>query len=186
LMFRHNQDWPHNNILASLMHAEDLMNEPFLCAYSDILFTANVVKRVLANPGEIVLAVDTLWLERYQHRSHHPPDDAEKVAATNGRVTRIHRGIDPGKAHGEYMCVAKFSATGAARLKEQYQLCRVRYAGLPFREAALFEKAYLIQLFQEMIEAGVRFAHADTAGQYMEIDTQQDFDLAQSNWKIFP
>ena len=186
LMFRHNQDWQHNNILASLMHAEDLMNEPFLCAYSDILFTANVVKRVLANPGEIVLAVDTLWLERYQHRSHHPPDDAEKVAATNGRVTRIHRGMDPGQAHGEYMGVAKFSATGAATLKEQYQLCRTRFAGLPFREAAVFEKAYLIQLFQEMIEAGVRIAHADCAGEYMEIDTQQDFDLAQSNWKAFP
>jgi choline kinase len=43
LMFRHNRDWPHNNILASLMHAEDLMSEPFVCSYSDILFTANVV-----------------------------------------------------------------------------------------------------------------------------------------------
>ena len=34
------------------MYAEDLMNEPFLCAYSDILFTADVVKRLLASPGE--------------------------------------------------------------------------------------------------------------------------------------
>jgi len=186
LMFRHNQDWPRNNILASLMHAEDLMNEPFLCAYSDILFTTTVVKRVLADPADIVLAVDTLWLERYQLRSHHPPDDAEKVTATNGRVTRIHRGIDPRQAHGEYTGVAKFSTTGAATLKEQYQLCRARFAGLPFREAAVFEEAYLIQLFQEMIEAGVRIAHADTAGGYMEIDTQQDFDLAQEHWKALP
>jgi phosphoenolpyruvate phosphomutase len=186
LMFRHNHDWPHNNILASLMHAEDLMNEPFVCAYSDILFTTNLVERLLANPADIVLAVDTLWLERYQHRTHHPPDDAEKVAANNGCVTRIHRSIDPGLAHGEYTGVAKFSARGAEKLREHYQQCRARYAGQPFREAEVFEKAYLIQLFQEMIEAGVKMAHADTAGEYMEIDTQQDFDLARTYWKAIP
>src|SRR6185295_11288476 len=40
--FRHNTDWPNNNILLSLMHAEDLMDGPFLCCYSDILFTVDV------------------------------------------------------------------------------------------------------------------------------------------------
>jgi len=186
LTFRHNHDWPHNNILLSLMHAEDLMNEPFLCAYSDILFTANVVKRLLANPADIVLSVDTLWLARYKHRTDHPPDDAEKVTAINGCVTRIHRAIDPVEAHGEFTGVAKFSQRGAVLLKEHYHRCRVRHAGRPFREAPVFEKAYLIQLFQEMIEAGLKLAHADTPGEYMEIDTQQDFDLAQACWKAPP
>ncbi len=186
LTFRHNRDWTHNNILASLMRAEDLMNEPFLCAYSDILFTTEVIRLLLANPSDIVLSVDTLWLARYQHRTHHPPDDAEKVTAINGCVTRIHRGIDPAEAHGEYTGVAKITQAGAALFKEHYHRCRARHAGLPFREAPVFEKAYLIQLFQEMIEAGVKMAHADTPGEYMEIDTQQDFELAQSYWKAAP
>ena len=30
--FRHNEDWENNNILESLMHAEDLMGEPFICS----------------------------------------------------------------------------------------------------------------------------------------------------------
>src|SRR6476646_10856001 len=77
--FRHNAGWEHNNILLSLMHAEDLMNEPFFCCYSDILFTGDVVKRLLASRADIALSVDTVWLERYQHRTNHPPDDAEKV-----------------------------------------------------------------------------------------------------------
>src|SRR5262245_8633183 len=47
LTFRHNRDWEHNNILASLMHAEDLMAGGFVCCYSDILFTSDVVRRVL-------------------------------------------------------------------------------------------------------------------------------------------
>jgi L-glutamine-phosphate cytidylyltransferase len=181
--FRHNQDWPHNNILGSLMHAEDLMNEPFLCAYSDILFTSGVVKRLLTDPADIALSVDTFWLDRYTHRTQHPPDDAEKVIATNGHVTRIHRGIAPQEAHGEYTGVAKLSQAGAALLKEHYHRCRAGHAGKPFREAVIFEKAYLILLFQEMIEQGVKMSHSDSAGEYMEIDTQQDFELAQTYWK---
>ncbi|HEY6170043.1 MAG TPA: phosphocholine cytidylyltransferase family protein [Verrucomicrobiae bacterium] len=181
--FRHNTGWEGNNILASLMHAEDLMNEGFVCCYSDILFTSDVVRRVLASPGDIALSVDTRWLDRYEHRSQHPPDDAEKVTARNGHVTRIHRAIPPQQAHGEYTGIAKFTAAGAAQLREHYHRARKKYARQPFREAALFEKAFLIQLLQEMIEAGVTMVHADTPGDYVEVDTQQDFELAQRQWR---
>ncbi len=181
--FRHNADWANNNILASLMHAENLMNEPFICCYSDILFTADVVKRLLASPADIALSVDTIWLERYRHRTNHPPDDAEKVMVANGDVTRVHRGIETRTAYGEYTGIAKFSQQGAAMLKEHFHRCRACFAGKPFREAALFEKAYLIHLFQDMIDTGVKIAHADTPGNYMEVDTQQDFELAQKFWR---
>jgi choline kinase len=181
--FRHNTDWENNNILASLMYAEDLMTEPFVCTYSDTLFTADVVKRVLANPADIVLSVDTHWLERYEHRSDHPPNDAEKVTVANGLVTRVHRGIEISAAHGEFTGIANISSAGAAILKEHYHRCKARYAGKPFREAVEFEKAYLIHLLQDMIEAGVPMAHADTQGSYIEVDTQQDFEFSQNSWR---
>ena len=181
--FRHNADWEHNNILLSLMHAEDQMADGFVCCYSDILFTSDVVRRVLAHPGDHVLSVDTRWLERYQHRTQHPPDDGEKVSVNNDVVSRVHRAIPPAEAHGEYTGIAKFSASGAARLRDHFARAKAKYAGKPFREAAVFEKAYLILLYQEMIEAGVVFGHADTPGNYMEVDTQEDFELARRFWK---
>jgi choline kinase len=181
--FRHNVNWENNNILASLMYAEDLMSEPFICSYADILFTPDVIGRLLANPADIALSADVRWLDRYLHRTQHPPHDAEKVTVQNGRVTRVHRDIDPAKAYGEYTGLAKFTPAGAALLKDHYHRCRSQYAGRPFREAQVFEKAYLIHLLQDMIEAGVQMAHADTPGNYMEVDTQQDFELAQKNWR---
>jgi len=181
--FRHNTDWENNNILASLMFAEDLMDEPFICTYSDVLFTSDVVNRVMKDPSDISLSADTHWLERYTHRTMHPPDDAEKVTVQNGCVTRVHRGIEPAHAHGEYTGIAKFSANGAKLLKEHFQRAKKQFAGKPFREAVSFEKAYLILLLQEMIEAGIKMSHADTPGNYMEVDTQQDFESAQKNWK---
>ena len=181
--FRHNADWENNNILASLMCAEDLMDVPFISTYSDCLFTADVIKRVMENPADIALSVDTEWLKRYEHRSNHPPDDAEKATTANGLITRVHRGIEVDTAYGEFTGVAKFSKQGASALKQHYHRCNALYAGKPYREAAVFEKAYLIHLLQDMIESGVEMAHADTPGNYIEIDTQQDFELAQNSWR---
>src|SRR5687767_4838695 len=82
--FRHNENWPNNNILASLFYAEDLMTEPFICCYSDILFTPDVVADLAASPADMAVGVDTKWLTRYEHRSQHPSDDAEKVTVRNG------------------------------------------------------------------------------------------------------
>jgi phosphoenolpyruvate phosphomutase len=183
LAFRHNEDWANNNILASLFHAEDLMSGPFICSYSDILFTPEVISQSLANTDDMALVVDTLWQQRYTERTEHPPDDAEKVLVDNGWVTRVSRDIDTDAAHGEYIGIAKFTAAGAEKFKAHYHRCREAFAGRPFREARQFEKAYLIQLFQDMIEAGERFAHVDTPGGYIEIDTQQDFEYARRHWQ---
>ncbi|HUG93387.1 MAG TPA: phosphocholine cytidylyltransferase family protein [Planctomycetaceae bacterium] len=186
IRFRHNAEWQQNNILASLFYAEDLMDQPFICCYSDILFTPGIVRQLADSAADIALSVDTAWLARYTHRSLHPTDDAEKVTVADGLVTRIHRGISEAEAHGEYTGVAKFSGRGAALLREHYHRARQAYAGRPFREAKAFEKAYLIHLFQEMIEAGERLAHADTPGGYIEIDTQEDFDYARRTWPVQP
>lgn len=180
--FRHNTGWEDNNILLSLMHAEDLMDDGFVCCYSDILFTSDVIEGVLHHPADIALSVDTQWLDRYQHRSQHPPDDAEKVITSKGLVTRVHRGITPEDAYGEYTGIAKFTPAGAASLREHFHQARQKFAGKPFREASVFEKSYLILLLQEMIEAGIPMAHSDTPGHYMEVDTQEDFELARKHW----
>jgi len=181
--FRHNTDWENNNILESLMYAEDLMEEPFICCYSDILFTQDVVQGLMNSSADFALSVDTGWKERYTHRTEHPPDDAEKVTVENQHITRIHRGLDYDKAYAEYTGVAKFTAQGASRLRKHYNRAKKLYSGKPFREAKVFEKAYLIHLLQDMIEAGIKMAHVDTHGGYMEIDTQQDFELGCKYWE---
>jgi choline kinase len=180
--FRHNEGWEHNNILASLFHAEDLMDAPFICSYSDILFRPSVISGLVANENDAALSVDTAWLGRYAARSDHPPDDAEKVTVNGGLVTRIDRTIPEDQAYGEYTGIAKFSAAGAARLRDHYRRCRKNGDDAIFRDGRSLRKAYLIQLYQDMIEGGEPMAHVDTPGGYIEIDTQQDFDYARRHW----
>jgi L-glutamine-phosphate cytidylyltransferase len=182
LTFAHNADWANNNILLSLFHAEQFMDDGFVCAYSDILFRDSIVRDALNHRADIVLCVDTRWRDRYADRSQHPEDDAEKLIVEGDRVTRIHRGIPSDEAHGEYIGVARFSRRGAQILREHYHRVRQRHAGLPWREAKVFEKAYLILLFQEMIEQGIPIHMVPTHGDYMEIDTEEDFALANRDW----
>lgn len=182
LAFRLNNDWPNNNVMASLFYAEDLMDGPFICCYSDILFSPNVIGTLLDNVDDMAVVIDTKWEERYAHRTQHPPDDAEKVIVCEDRVTRISRDIEPSQAYGEYIGVAKFSADGARCLREHYHRLRATYSGRPFGGAKIFEKAYKIHLFQAMLEAGESFSHVDTEGEYIEIDTQEDFDYARKHW----
>ncbi len=158
------------------------MSEGFVCAYSDILFRDTAVKRALQHQGDIVLCVDTHWRDRYTERSQHPESDAEKVTAEGDRVTEIARRISSDTAAGEYIGVAKFSAHGAAALREHYHRAREQHAGTSWRSAKVFEKAYLIELLQEMIEQGVEIHMVSTQGDYMEIDTEEDFALANSRW----
>jgi L-glutamine-phosphate cytidylyltransferase len=180
--FRHNNEWESNNILASLFFAADLMDQPFVCTYSDCLFRPSVIAGLLASQHDMALSVDTEWLRRYADRTDHPPDDAEKVTVENGLVTKIHRGIAPEDAHGEFTGVARFSSTGAERLRQHFAENQQKFGAGEFADGRTFQKAYLIQLFQKMIEAGEDFAHVDSPGGYIEVDTQQDFDYARRNW----
>lgn len=181
-IFRENKDWANNNILVSLMCAEDLMDRPFVTSYSDILFTRDVVCGLVDSQHELALGVDTDWREHYKPRTQHPPHDAEKVITRGGKVERVHRAIPYDDATGEFIGVARFSARGGELLREHYHRRRREFWDKPYREAAQFQKAYLIHLFQDMLEQGVAFGHADTHGNYREIDTQEDMDLAQKGW----
>ncbi|MDP6982212.1 MAG: phosphocholine cytidylyltransferase family protein [Candidatus Latescibacteria bacterium] len=182
LEFRHNPDWAQTNILASLMCAEDCMDDGFVCTYADILYRPEVVRRALEHEAEAVLCVDTHWRTRYAHRSQHPEDDAEKVTADGDRITRINRTIPSHEADGEYIGVARFSAQASDQLRRTYHDVRERLGDEPWKAGAPFPKAYLIHLYEEMLEAGHDFHMVTTDGQYMEVDTEEDFELANQRW----
>jgi choline kinase len=181
LHFRHNADWEGNNILASLMHAEADMVDGFVSSYSDILYRPDAVQRLVASPADIVLLVDTAWRPRYAPRTEHPESDGEKVRTSVDRVVEIRRTIPPSEAPAEFTGVAKFSAAGARVLVEHYHRARRAHpdAGA---SGSPFAKWHMINLLQTMLEAGVEIHAVQTHGGYFEIDTTQDYELAQQGW----
>jgi len=180
--FCHNADWPDNNILESLMHAEAHMGDGFVCAYSDILYTPDVIGQLMTSEADITLVCNTDWREQYKERTEHPEDDGEKMIVGDGRVTTINRTMPSEDATGEYIGLARFSPAGARSLIDAYRAAREAFGNGPFQAAKTFRKAYLIDLYQHMLESGCSMAASFTHGDYMEIDTNQDFQIARKKW----
>src|SRR6185437_1079846 len=152
-----NRDWERNNILGSLLCARDALGEGFVSSYADIVYRGSAVKKVVASPRDKVLVCDTDWRRRYVDRSMHPETDAEKLRAEGDRVTEISRRIASEAASGEFIGVAKFTPEGTREFLAAYDEAKARHAGTVWREGRTFERAYLLDLFQTMIEKGAAF-----------------------------
>jgi L-glutamine-phosphate cytidylyltransferase len=138
------------------------------------------VKDAVAAPWDKVLVCDTDWRRRYVNRKNHPESDAEKMRAEGSRVIELSRTIHGDDASGEFIGVAKFTAEGARELGDAFDDAKAKCETLGDRP---FAKAYLIHLFQRMIEGGSAFHRVNTHGGYMEIDTLEDLSMAQTWWE---
>jgi choline kinase len=184
--FVKNEDWANNNILLSLLCAREYLGAGFISTYADIVYDGAIVQQLVASAAEISLGCDTAWRRRYIGRTQHPETDAEKLRAEGTRVREISRTIASEAADGEFIGVMKLDANGARTFVGAFDRAKKEYDGGIFREGRSFQKAYLLDLLQEMLEAGVVMHRENTAGGYMEIDTGQDLAMAETWWSERP
>jgi choline kinase len=183
LTYVENRGWEQNNILLSLLCAREHLAGGFVSTYADIVYRPQIVADLVRSPHDIALACDTDWRRRYVGRSQHPETDAEKLRAEGDRVVQISRRIPSEDATGEFIGVMKASAAGASALLAGFDAAQAAFAGREFREGRTFERAYLIDLLQHMLEGGAAMHKVDTHGGYMEIDTLEDASLAERWWR---
>jgi len=188
IKYYYNPNYSENNILVSLFYAEKEMKEGFIFSYSDILFHANIVQKLLQSQRDISLVVDTDWAQRYEGRTLHPTDEAELVVVENDKIVEISKFMNPDVAHGEFIGLAKFTRKGAEILIRNYKRIRTsQWCGFKefhrFHDAVSIDKAYLTDMLQELIDRGYPIYNVDINGGYFEIDTPQDLEIARKIWK---
>ena len=177
IRYYENPDYQNNNILSSLFYAEKEINGNIIISYSDILFEGHVVNRLLQSEHDISIVVDIDWQEYYVGRKDHPIEEAENVIFdANSNVVQIGK-ILAGKndVHGEFIGMMKFSPRGAEVFKRHFHHSQELYQGKPFQRAKAFEKAYLTDIIQEMVELGVSVHCVMIERGWKEIDTQEDY-----------
>lgn len=182
LTYVRNAAWESNNILLSLLTAREHLRDGFVSTYADIIYEGDVVKKLVESPHPIALGCDTRWRRRYVDRSQHPETDAEKLRAEGSRVVELGRRIASDAASGEFIGVMKMTEAGASSFLDAFDRAESRHKGKLFREGRTFERAYLIDLLQEMLESQVEMHRVDTPGGYMELDTLEDLAAAPRWW----
>ena len=175
-----NDDYENNNILNSIFYAEKIINGNVIISYSDILFESNVVKRLLESDHDISVVVDIDWRGYYVGRKDHPISEAENVIFnSNNQVLKIGKiGTQKEEVHGEFIGMIKLTDHGAEIFKENFHRLKKLYWNKPFQRATIFQKAYLTDMIQELVDIGVKVHCVIIERGWKEIDTVEDYQKA--------
>ena len=180
-----NPDYKNNNILNSIFYAENIINGNIIISYSDILFDTNVVKRLLESDHDISVVVDIDWQGYYVGRKDHPISEAENVIFdSNNKVVKIGKiSTQKEEVHGEFIGMIKLSNRGAEEFKKHFYRVKKTYWGKPFQRAKIFQKAYLTDMIQELVDNGVKVHCVIIERGWKEIDTVEDYKKALVEFK---
>jgi len=100
-------------------------------------------------------------------------------------IEKISKFMNPDIAHGEFIGLSKFTRKGAETLIRNYKRIRTsQWCGFKahhrFQDAISIDKAYLTDVIQELIDRGYPIYSVDVNGGWLEIDTQQDLQIARA------
>jgi len=180
LRYFENDDYKNNNILNSLFYAEEQLNGQVVVAYSDILFEAAVVKRLLESDADISIVVDIDWRGYYVDRKDHPIEEAENVIFdANNLVLGVGKVLtEKNDVHGEFIGMMKLSPRGAEQFKRHFHRAKELFWDRPYQRAKTFQKAYITDIIQDMVDLGVPIHCVIIERGWKEIDTVDDYEKA--------
>lgn len=182
--FVDNPEWQTNNVLLSMGCARKYFDQPTYVTYSDIIFTPAVARAAAASSSEIGLVIDREFRTIYDGRTEHPLEEGEvSDLMPDGSVARVgKKALPPPEAIGEYIGLARLGERGVATVANTLDQLTVQFAGRehePFMRAATYRNAYQTDLWQTLIDGGIRIDPVFIEGQWREIDTGQDLDRAR-------
>ncbi len=187
VQFFMNPDYENNNILESLFYAKEEIHGDVVILYCDIIFNTSVVEKLLASKEDVSVVVDENWKANYVGRKLHPISEAESAFYDEkGFVQEIGKNVRSLKkedAPGEFIGMLKLTARGSDLFKKSYEQSKITYADRPFQQAPSLKKAYLTDLFQEMVDNSIPVHCVKIQNGWKELDTQEDFNNAKKSFK---
>ena len=175
-----NDDYKNNNILNSIFYAEEEINGNIIISYSDILFEPFIVKRAIDSDHDISVIVDVDWRAYYVDRKDHPIAEAENVIFnSNNEVVKIGKiASEKEEVHGEFIGMIKLNHRGCEIFKQNFHRVKKYFWNKPFQRAKVFQKAYLTDMVQELVDIGVKVHCVIIERGWKEIDTVEDYKKA--------
>ena len=193
-----NTDFWNNNILHSLMFARPKMEEAvktgedIVITYSDIWYDESVVKKLLKSKEAISSIVDTQWQNYYEGRTDHPISEAENVIMDGSRIMlkigkHIFTDNTPKDNQGEFIGLWKFTPEGTKIFLEHFDRLNSKLKMTDtFQNTKEWQKSYITDIFQELIDNGVKIHCVLIQKNWMEFDTLQDYKRLFVNKNLTP
>ena len=167
----HNPRWAETNMVASMLCALEAFEGTLLFSYSDILYDAAVVRKLLDSSADFAVVYDTEWLDIWTQRFEDPLSDAESFRiAADGTILEIGQPTnDVSEIEGQFMGLFKVSATAGGWIRE--------LLAAHGDSADTLDTTALLNL---LIARGLPITGIPTAGNWTEVDDQHDLKVAQN------
>tara|TARA_X000001036_G_C20538264_1_gene749176 strand:- start:127 stop:852 length:726 start_codon:yes stop_codon:yes gene_type:complete len=175
IQYIENKNYKKNEQLSSLYCARKHLKGNSIILFSDIIYDYKILKKILnSKNGDIILGVDRNWKKRYKFRYDHPFAQADKVSLTQkNEITKIGKKLNLNKTNAEFLGILKLSKNGCEIFKKNFK----------FFTKKKMSKMQIHDFLNFLIKKKVSIKSCSVRGKYMEIDTYNDYKLAQ---KMFP
>tara|TARA_B110000858_G_C17765127_1_gene456609 strand:+ start:110 stop:829 length:720 start_codon:yes stop_codon:yes gene_type:complete len=170
----HNARWAETNMVASLVCAEEWLNEgSCIVSYSDIFYSPLAVKSLMGCDAALALTYDPNWLELWKSRFNDPLSDAEtfrlKPQGILAEIGSKPKSVD--EVQGQYMGLLRFTPEGWA------EVIRIR-SGLTSEQC---DNMHMTATLQKVIEANrLMIAALPYLGFWGEVDVKEDIDVYEN------
>jgi len=179
--YRKNPNYDTTNMVETLFCAKDDLEGDTIISYADILFEKKILKNLLKSNHDMSIVIDLNWKEYWDKRFDNPLDDAETLKINSeGNIVEIGKkpkNIE--EINGQYIGLMKFSSDGLKILKNFYEKCKSESSNgtNPLNPKIVFEKSYMTDLLQGLINNSNKLKPVFTNGHWIEIDSMQDYEL---------
>ncbi len=179
LTYIYNKDYARGGIMASYLQGMAGVLGPCIVSFGDILYETHVLRDLLEQEGDIVLAVDVSWWQGYKQNreidaviAESPPAEGY-LACRSFAIKRIGTGINHQDAHGEWIGLMKLSTRGTEIFKKELQTF--------FAEAKnSFSQADINDFLMRLISRKVAIRGYFFRGHWLDIDGPEDLLLPWS------
>ncbi len=174
--YYHNADYASTNMVESLMCAREELDEDVLVCYADILYTPVLVRKTCETQGTVIVAADAAWRQYWELRYGTTDTDVESFVVRDDRIVELGKPLptSDGVRH-RYIGLIRFARDAWAEVLSLYD--RKKAVGTAWLQSgSAFPKGYMTDLLHELIMAGTRIAPCITEKQWLEFDTEQDYE----------
>jgi phosphoenolpyruvate phosphomutase len=188
LIYCDNPQYLNTHSIHSLFCADQYLGNGFVLAFSDILFSDDILRWLIDTENDIVLAVDN----SYRYHRHEIDKNLDLVVTSEGRtghhrslhpvkkkveITQMGKNVSVEKADYEFTGLAYFSEEGARIAHQVYRDCLENVHGT-FHEADSFAQATISDFLQEIINRGFSVYGLEVYKGWMEVHNQADIETA--------
>jgi len=171
------------NMVETLFCAREEFDDSLLIIYGDIIFEEKILEKILKSEDEISVVIDQNWKEYWKIRFNNPLDDAESLSLDkDGFIQNIGQKVnDIDDISGQYIGLIKFSKNSIQKILMFYDKMKEesKNGKNPLNENLSFEKSYMTDFLQAMINSGFKIKGIPVKNGWLELDSINDYETYQ-------